>query len=60
MVFKARGWAVFGLVLLLIILYSIWELFVEDDKALAMAKRNLPAMECHRDECNHGQNLGGR
>lgn len=60
MVFKARGWVALGLVLLIIMLCSIWDIFAEEDMTLAMAERILPTMECLQDGCTHGRNLGGR
>ena len=51
---------VLSMVIFVIILCKAWELYVEEDRALAMEKRILPSMEGRRDGHNHGQNLGGR
>lgn len=59
MMFKVGGWGVLGFVLLVIILCSVWELYAEEDRALAMEERILHAMEGRQDGHNCGRNLGG-
>jgi len=60
MTFK-DGWRrILGIVIVVIILCRAWELYREEDRALVMVERILPAMEGSRDGHNHGQNLGGR
>lgn len=55
--FKVGGWVVLNIVILVIILCRAWELYVEEDRVLAMAERILPIMEGRRDGCNCGRNL---
>ena len=50
---------VLSIVILVIIMCRAWEIYAEEDMALAIAERILPAMGGHRDGRNCGQNLGG-
>ena len=42
--FKAGGWEVLSIFILVIILCRAWEIYLEEDKALAIAERILSTM----------------
>ena len=58
--FKAGGWVVLDIVILVIILCRAWELYTKEDRDLEMVERILPTMDGCRDGCSRGRNLGGR